>query len=103
MMIKYFLAASLCLVVVALTGCDQERLKQCEWYLVPEPNDMDKADPGMVALCARNFTTNKQRCRLQAKLELAEASFDKKVRFSDIEIDVSGKFPRTITSVKYCQ
>jgi hypothetical protein len=57
----------------------------------------------MVALCARNFTTNKQRCRVQAKLELAEASFDKKVRFSDIEIDVSGKFPRTITSVKYCQ
>jgi len=103
MMNKHIFGIALILTMTTLTGCDSERLKKCEWYLVPEPNDMDKADPGMVAICARNFVSNKQRCRLQATLALAEESFNKKVRFSELEIDRSGKFPRTITSVKYCQ
>ena len=83
-----------------LTACDPYRKKECEWYLVPEPDHQHHAEKGWVALCARNFTLGREKCYLQAPFDLAEKIYGKTLRFSDI--DFSGSLPQKIKSVKLC-
>ena len=85
-----------------LGGCDQDGINDCHWYLVPEPLNQKQAAAGMVAVCARNYVTNKQRCRLQAKLEFAKKVYGKKFKLTELEIEKSGPFPRTVNSLKPC-
>ena len=85
-------------------GCDPERKKKCEWFLEPEPElkgTVTKA--GFIPVCARNFTNNKQYCRLQASMDFAKAVYGKKFKFVDMKIDSSGRFPKTVLDIKTCQ
>ena len=88
---------------VFLLGCDPERKKKCEWYLMPEPSLQGTTDPGYIPVCARNLTNNMQYCRLQAKLDFAKKVYGKKFRYVDMVIDEKGRFPRKVTSIETCQ
>lgn len=89
--------------LVTLFSCDPERKKECEWYLMPEPSLKSSVDPGFIPVCARNLTSNKQYCRLQAKIEFAKKFYGKKFRFVDMDIETSGRFPRKVLSIKTCE
>jgi len=98
MMIKTKLLFGLLL----LAGCDLNHERKCEWYLVPEPKNADKADAGYIPVCARNYTTNKQNCLLQAKFDFVKENFERKFRLVDMDVDEEGRFPRKVKSIKYC-
>ena len=83
-------------------GCDPERKKKCEWYLMPEPSLKGTTTEGYIPVCARNLTNNKQYCRLQASLDFSKKYYQKKFRFVDMKIDESGRFPKTVESIKTC-
>lgn len=93
----------LCLlpVVFLLISCDEDRHKKCEWYLIPEPDHREMVKKGWVSLCARNYTNNKQRCFLQAKLGYAEKVYGTAFRFTDLKLDKE-VFPRKVVSIKAC-
>jgi hypothetical protein len=88
----------------ALTGCDPEHRKKCEWYLMPDParREDPKIDSGMIPVCARNLVVNKEDCRFQANLELAQAAWNKKFRYVDVEVS-SPALPRKISKITYCE
>lgn len=86
--------------IIILLGCDPQRHKKCEWYLVPEPDHIELVAKGWVSLCARNYQNNKQRCFIQAKLDFAEKVYGKAFRFSDLELDKSN--PNKVISIKIC-
>lgn len=90
------------LLALLITGCDLEGKKKCQWTLEPEPNLKGSATvAGMIPVCARNRTTNKQDCRFQADMEFAKAAWMKKFRYVDIESDNS-QLPRVIKNIKFC-
>lgn len=84
-------------------GCDPERKKKCEWYLMPEPSLSGTTDPGYIPVCARNLTNNKQYCKLQAELEFSKRIYGKKFRYSEMKIDDVGRFPKKILSIEPCE
>ncbi|WP_132320665.1 hypothetical protein [Pseudobacteriovorax antillogorgiicola] len=84
-----------------LVGCDWYHKDKCEWYLVPEPDDASKVEPGWVALCARNYVINKQRCLLKAKLPFAKAVYGKPFRYNTLEVK-PGTYPKEVLSIKTC-
>ncbi|NRA65492.1 MAG: hypothetical protein HRU19_13475 [Pseudobacteriovorax sp.] len=83
-----------------LVSCDPDRHKKCEWYLVPEPDHRELVEDGWVSLCARNYTTNKQRCFLQAKFDFAKEMYGKPITFDSLKMDKS--YPRKISAAKVC-
>ncbi len=84
-----------------LTACDPLHKSKCEWYLIPEPEHKDLVQPGWVSLCARNYTINRQKCYLQAKLSYSEALYGQAFRYNDMKID-DNTFPRKVLEVKTC-
>ncbi|MBF0440797.1 MAG: hypothetical protein HQK54_02720 [Oligoflexales bacterium] len=84
-----------------LTGCDPEHRKKCEWYLEPDPQRAGKVDKEYIPVCARNYVTNKQDCRLQTTLEYAKKVSLMKFRYTDLSVEHLGN-PRTITQIKFC-
>lgn len=84
------------------SGCDPEHKKKCEWYLMPDIDRKDKVEPGYIPVCARNFVTNKQDCRLQATMKFAKESYNKKFRYVDLKYEDPG-IPRTVTKIKFCE
>lgn len=85
-----------------VTSCDPDRKKKCEWYLVPELRHKDTVEAGWVSLCAKNYTTMKQKCFIQAKLDYAEKVFGKKFKYSDMKLDDKG-FPKKVKSIEFCE
>lgn len=85
-----------------LLSCDPEHKKKCEWYLMPDADRLGKVEEPFIPVCARNFKTLKQDCRLQAPLEFARNAYNKKFRYIDMKIDGPG-IPRTILSIKHCE
>jgi hypothetical protein len=79
----FFLFSTL---IIMLAGCDSDRLKKCEWYLVPEKEHIDYVANGWVSICARNYVNKRQRCYLKMKIEDAERVYGKPVQFSSLDI-----------------
>ena len=90
------------LIFPLLLSCDPFHQNKCEWFLVAEPRDIDKVQPGWVPLCARNYKINKQRCWYKSKLKFAKAVHKKKFRLSEIKV-AEGPFPKTVLSIKPCR
>ena len=89
-------------IALLASGCDPEGKKKCQWTLEPEPNLIGTATvAGMIPVCARNRTTNKEDCRFQAQMDFAKSAWMKKFKYVDIESDNS-KLPRVIKSIKFC-
>lgn len=87
---------------ILLIGCDWYRKNKCEWFLVPEPRDASSVEPGWVALCARNYENNKQRCNLKSKLEFAREVFGKPFRYNSMKVK-EGPYPKEVESIKVCE
>ena len=85
-----------------MVSCDWYHKDKCEWYLVPEPDDIGKIEPGWVSLCARNYEINKQRCLLKAKLPFAKAVFGKPFKYSSLKV-IQSPYPKEVKSVKICE
>lgn len=83
-------------------GCDPQRLKECEWYLEPDVNHVEIAHEGFVSLCVRNYKIGKQKCYLEMEYQKSVDVFQKKIRYSTLEIDHS-VFPRKVLSYKICE
>lgn len=92
----------LALILSSSLACDPSRKEKCEWYLVPEPAQINLVPEGWVSLCARNYVTNNQRCYLKASLDYAKAVNGKTFRLTSLKIDEEGPYPREVTSVKAC-
>lgn len=73
-------------LLVLLSGCDPDRLKKCEWYLVPEKEHIDYVANGWVSICARNYVNKRQRCYLRMKIADAERVYNKPVKFSSLDL-----------------
>ncbi len=101
-MIRLYKGVLVFLALISLVSCDPEHKKKCEWYLMPDPDRIDKVQEGFIPVCARNFKTNKQDFRLQAPLDFARTAYNKKFRYIDMKIDGPG-IPRTIQSIKHCE
>ncbi len=84
------------------SGCDKERRDKCEWYLVPDESRLGKTDVEYIPVCARNYVSNKQDCRLQTTLKFAEKVYKLKFRYIDLKVSDFGK-PRTIKEIKFCE
>jgi hypothetical protein len=97
------LTAASCLVglTLALAACDPDGKKSCAWVLEPEPSLQGKTDPGYIPVCARNRTTMKEDCRLQATLEYAKKVYGRKFRYVDLRVESPG-LPRTISKIEFC-
>ena len=89
-------------ILGGLAACDREHKKKCEWYLMPDQDRIGKVQEGFIPVCARNFVTNRQDCRLQAKLDFARNVYNKKFRYVDMKIDGPG-IPRTVQDIKHCE
>lgn len=85
-----------------LVGCDPSHKEECEWYLVPEPAQIDLVPEGWVSLCARNYVINKQKCYLKATLDMAKAVNGVPFKLSRMKIDESGPFPREVLKINKC-
>jgi len=89
-------------MVSSLFGCDPTRKDKCEWYLVPEPAQIDLVPEGWVSLCARNYVINKQKCYLKSNLDFAKAVHGKAFRLTRLKIDEDGPFPREVLKINTC-
>ncbi len=96
--------SALTLFGVSMAACDLNHQERCEWYLMPNPDPewIEKVDPGYIPVCARNLVINRENCDLQATLEFAETHYGKKMRYIDIEIDKTSRFPRKVTGLTEC-
>ncbi|MBC7531673.1 MAG: hypothetical protein H7318_08855 [Oligoflexus sp.] len=92
----------LLLILSSSFACDPSRKEKCEWYLVPEPAQIDLVPEGWVSLCARNYVSNIQRCYLKATLDYAKALNGKTFRMTSLKIEEEGTFPREVLSIKAC-
>ncbi len=92
----------LLLILSSTLACDPSRKEKCEWYLVPEPAQIDLVPEGWVSLCARNYVSNNQRCYLKSNLDYAKAVNGKTFRLSSLKVEEEGPFPREVLSVKAC-
>lgn len=88
--------------LMLLSSCDWLRKSECEWYLVPEPDHAATVEPGWVALCARNYVNNKQRCRLKAKMEFSKKVFGKPFRYASLKVK-DGTYPKEVLSIELCE
>lgn len=88
--------------VFFMFSCDLDHKKKCEWKLIPDIDrkEDDSIDEGYIPVCARNFITKKQDCRMQATLEYAQESYGKLFRYVDIKIK-SVALPRTVESINF--
>ena len=100
--VRTFVPLPLLLGVCLVFACDPEGKNDCAWVLEPEPTLQHKAEPGLIAVCARNRQTMKQDCRLQTSVERAKAYYGKTFRYSDLET-MSVALPRTIRSLRFCK
>ncbi len=99
---SYLLKLMVILPALTTFSCDPEGKKECQWTLDPEPKLIGTTtEPGMIPVCARNRTTNKEDCRFQAPLDFAKSAFEKKFRYVDLESDNS-KLPRVVKKIKFC-
>lgn len=89
------------LLGLVLSSCDIYRKNKCEWYLVPEPEHASRVEAGWVALCARNYENNRQRCNLKAKLPFAKKVYGKAFRYSSMKLK-DGPFPKEVASLTLC-
>ena len=87
--------------ILFLFACDPERRKECEWVLVPDKSRIDKVDEGFIPVCARNYVSQKQDCRLQTKLDYAKKVHKKTFRYTELVVVDYGK-PRTIKEITFC-
>lgn len=97
---KLFL--SILFVFIWLTGCDPEHRKKCEWYLMPDATRIGRVQEGFIPVCARNLVVNKEDCRLQATLDFAKESYNKKFRYIDMKVK-SAAIPRSVDTIKFCE
>ena len=88
----------LLVALATLTSCEYISQRRCEWYLMVDQDNQHLVEPGMISLCLRNFNSNKQKCSLQATIDLAESVDGKKLRASDVVIGAR----RTITEAPIC-
>lgn len=88
-------------IALLLSSCDFYRKRKCEWYLVPEPDHLDRVEAGWVPLCARNYVVNKQRCNLKARFDFAQDVYGYPFRYSSLKIK-GGPFPKEVESVTVC-
>jgi len=72
------------------------------WILEPDPGRIGQVDAGYVPVCARNWETRKQDCRLQVNLDFAKKHQQKRFRYIDMKVKDYG-IPRTITQVRFCR
>lgn len=89
------------MAIVLLAGCDPDRKRKCEWYLQPEPRHRELVAKGWVSLCAKNYTTMKQKCYIQTPLAFAEKVHAKPFRYVDLKLD-DKSFPKKVKSVTFC-
>ena len=101
-MIKYHLALVISALGVLTSACDVYHKNRCEWYLVPEPEHVDRVEPGWVALCARNYVVNRQRCNLKAKLSFAKAVAKKPFRYNSMRVK-PGPYPKEVERITICE
>jgi hypothetical protein len=71
---------------------------------MPNPSDdwITRVDEGYIPVCARNLEINRENCDLQATLEFSEEHYGKKFRYSELQLDTSGKFPRKVVGMTAC-
>ncbi|RYZ52274.1 MAG: hypothetical protein EOP07_19895 [Proteobacteria bacterium] len=93
----------LVLLAMSLIACDPTHKDKCEWYLVPEPSQINLVPEGWVSLCARNFVINKQKCYLKSTIEFAKAVNGRTFRLSRLKIDETGPYPREVLKISACQ
>lgn len=86
-----------------LVACDPHHKEKCEWYLVPEPAQIDLVPEGWVSLCARNYVINKQKCYLKASIDFAKAVSGKPFKLSRLKVDDKGPYPREVLKINTCQ
>lgn len=98
--IRFSLFLCFTLMVQGLT-CESDRKKECEWYLMPDIDRVGQADEGLIPVCARNFKSNKQDCRLQTTEKFAREHFNKPFRYTDLKVKNLG-IPRTIDTITFC-
>ena len=98
-MIRRLWLAVLIMIGYLSLSCDPHGEKDCEWYLVPEPRDMAKVDKGFISVCARNYKTNKQKCKMQTTMKFAKKVYGKKFRLNDIIVEADGRFPKKIDRI----
>ena len=89
------------LVLTFNISCDPERKSQCEWYLVPDETRIGKTDKGYIPVCARNYVSVKQDCRLQTTLQFAKKVHEKTFKYVELTVEDYGN-PRTIKEIKFC-
>lgn len=89
------------LTALSLGGCDPERKKRCEWYLMPNTEKKANVDKGYISVCARNLMANKEDCRLQTTLSFAKKVYGKTFRYVDLKVKSFG-IPRTIQEMTFC-
>ena len=82
-----------------LFSCDPDGKKNCDWYLVPEPRDLADVDKGYVPVCARNYKTNKQKCKMQTTLAFSKKVYGKKFRLVDLIVDEDSRFPKKVVRI----
>lgn len=85
-----------------LVACDPQHLDKCEWYLVPEMDHKHLVKGQWVPLCARNYTTKKQKCYLKSKIDFAEKVYGKAFIYSSLKLDKSSR-PYAVLSLNTCK
>ena len=96
--------SSVLFVLLLASACDLNEFNSCDWTLEPEKDNLEKLSKediadGYIPVCARNRMTNKQNCDLKAKLEFSKQVYQKKFKYTDLEIQQDGKFPKAIISI----
>ena len=87
---------------IFLGSCDPEGRKSCDWYIVPDTDRKPDPQTNLVPVCARNYVTNKQDCRLEAPLDYAKKAYMKRFRYVDLEV-VDFGLPRQIKKITFCR
>jgi hypothetical protein len=89
-------------IIPLITACDPQRLRQCEWYITPNPKADINTPKGMVSVCVSNFTTKRERCFFIIDPQTAEKFNGIKFKYSEMEYD-AGVFPKKIEGLTACE
>ena len=95
-------AVYILMLSIILSSCDWQRLKKCEWYLIPDTDNVEIANEGFVTICVKNYNIGRKKCYLELEYDKAVAVYKKTIRYSTMEIDYS-VYPRRILSYEVCQ
>jgi len=98
---RAFMLAWLILTPFVLLACDPDGKRQCAWVLEPEPKLIGTTAAGFIPVCARNRTTMKEDCRLQATLDYAKGAYGRKFRYVDMDLKSHGT-SRTVDAIEFC-